>query len=106
MIALFSLFLCGGIFFILGIVDFYSEKQQNFWSSGKIPKVNDIKKWNYALGKLFCTYGISVALVGVLCLFSLSDTLKIILISTVPVGGVIVMIIVYIKIIEPKYKVK
>lgn len=105
MLALFILFFCGGMFFVLGILNFYSEKQQSFWSSGKMPKVDDVKKWNYALGKLFCTYGISVALVGILCLFLISDTLKIILMSAVPGGGIVVMIIVYVKVIEPKYKV-
>ncbi len=106
MVAFICLVIAGAIFLVRGISAFYAQKQQTFWSGGKAPKVDDLKKWNSALGKLFCSYGLSVILVGLVCLLPVSDILKSVLLSTVPIGGIIVMTIVYIKIIAPKYRVK
>ncbi len=84
------------------LILFSSKKPQSFWTGGKAPNVNDIKKWNYALGKLFSTYGISIILTAFASLFPLNDTLRTVLVLVFPVGGVAIMILLYIKIIEPK----
>ncbi len=97
---------CGFIFLGIGIYDFRAKKQQSFWNSGKMPKVDDVKKWNYALGKLFSVYGISIILTAFAFLFPLNDTLLTVLVLVFPVGGIAIMILLYIKIIEPKYRIK
>ncbi len=106
MIAFIIFFLCGSIFLAIGINAFYSKKQQNFWSSGKMPKVNDIKKWNHALGKLFFAYGISLIFTGISFLLPIKSNLNNAIVLTLAIGGMPIIILIYIKIIEPKYKVK
>ncbi len=97
---------CGFIILAIGIYDFYAKKQQSFWNSGKMPKVDDIKKWNCAIGNLFCFYGISLIFAGVFFLLPLKSSIIGIIVSMIIFGGIAIMILVYLKIIVPKYKVK
>lgn len=106
MVVFVMLLFCGLIQLAIGLYDFRAKKPQSFWTGGIAPNVNDIKKWNYALGKLFSVYGISIILTAFAFLFPLNDTLPTVLVLVFPVGGIAIMILLYIKIIEPKYKEK
>ncbi len=106
MIAFIIFLFCGFIFLAIGIYDFYAKKQQSFWNAGNPPKVNDIKKWNRALGKLFCSYGLALIFAGISFLFPLKSSIIIVIVLIIIFGGLAIMIFIYLKIIEPKYKVK
>lgn len=49
----------------IGISAFFSKKAVGFWANAKMFEVNDIKKYNYATGKLFVVYGVVFAALGI-----------------------------------------
>lgn len=101
-----------GMFFIgEGIYCIKSKKEVVFgFSNGKKPKIEDkyIKAYNKALGKLWCTFGFFLILLGLGVTFlreernsplSILSTIRLIL-------GVIMLIAIYIIKIEGKYRKK
>lgn len=95
-------FYCGAA---LGIFSFVSKKPIGFWANAEMFQVTDIKNYNAAMGKLYCTMGIMFILLEVPLLSGHNSAW--ILVSA---GGVmievIVAMIVYITVIEKKYKKK
>ncbi|MCM1089889.1 MAG: hypothetical protein NC092_02715 [Butyrivibrio sp.] len=55
----------GGIMIVLGVKAFFSEKAVGFWANIKPIKVNDIKGYNHATGKLFILYGVILIVLGI-----------------------------------------
>ena len=64
----FVLWIIISFFFIIwGIVTYFakSAKPFGFWANGKVAEMKDVKGYNRALGKLWCVYGILLALLGI-----------------------------------------
>ncbi len=55
----------GCLFVLLGIVAFYSKKPVGFWNVCNMAQVTDVKKYNRAVGKLWCIAGVCFAGLGV-----------------------------------------
>lgn len=97
--------ICGCLFIILGICCFFARKPVVFWSNIKMFDVNKPKKYNHAMGKLWCAFGLIFILLGIPLLDGQNSPSTIISILGVFIE-IIVIMIVYIQIIEPKYKKK
>ncbi len=100
-----SLF-CGIVYLVIGINAFNAQEQQSFWLNGKMPKVHDIKKWNRALGKLYCCFAIFLILIGIAFLMPLNVIVHGAVAFLFLGAGLAIMILVYYKYIVPKYQVK
>lgn len=54
-----------GLLFVgMGAYAFFAEKPMGFWANAEMFEVTDVKKYNGAVGKLFCAYGIVFVLLG------------------------------------------
>lgn len=93
----------GGFFIALGIFALFSKKPVGFWANAKMFEVNDLKKYNRAMCKLFCTMGsVFIALGLPLLLGQNSPWILLSVIGTML--EVIIAMMVYIIVIEKKYK--
>ena len=85
----------------IGIYSAFSKKPMGFWANAKAFEVTDTKKYNRAVAKLFCAYGIGFNLLGIPLLLGQTWALLSIL-------GVVVetisMMVVYTTVIEKKYR--
>ena len=56
----------GAAFIVLGIYVSFSKKEKafGFWANAKTPPVTNIEKYNRALGRLECIYGVVFILLG------------------------------------------
>ena len=97
----------GLLFIILGIYAFFSKKAQpmGFWANAKMFEVTDVKKYNAAMGKLFCAFGIVFIILGLPLLSGQNSALIILSVFGV-MAEVILMMAIYTIVIEKKYKKK
>ena len=97
----------GLLFVLMGIYAIFSKKAQpmGFWANAKMFEVTDVKKYNAAMGKLFCAFGIVFIILG-LPLLSGQNSAWIILSAFGVMGEAIVMMGIYTIVIEKKYKKK
>lgn len=87
----------------LGIRAFFSKKPVGFWANIEEGTVNDVKKYNSAVGKLFIVYGVVFDLLGLPMLAGQNSPY--ILLSIVGVlFATIAMMIIYILLIDKKYR--
>lgn len=56
--------LVGCVLVVIGVIDFFAKKPVGFWSNAKAPEVTDVKKYNSAVGKLWCIFGVLFILLG------------------------------------------
>ena len=96
-----------GLFFVIwGIYIFFakSAKPFGFWANAEVAQMRDVKGYNRALGKLWCVFGVLLILVGVPLLFAEENTagtiITILGTSFLSIGTMIV----YVVVIEPKYR--
>ena len=95
----------GCIMIGIGISAFFSKKAVGFWANIKMFQVNDIKKYNYATGKLFVIYGVVFIILGtpLLC----GQYSPYILLSVLGIFiETIIMMAIYSLVITKKYKKK
>lgn len=96
--------LCGLLFIVMGIVDFFAKKAVGFWANCKTIPVENVKQYNRSMGIMFCIYGVVFILLGVPVLWADFPWILV----TMP--GVmlesIAVMIVYTVVIEPKYRKK
>ena len=97
----------GLLFVLMGIYAIFSKKAQpmGFWANAKMFEVTDVKKYNAAMGKLFCAFGIVFIILG-LPLLDGQNSAWIILSAFGVMGEAIVMMGIYTIVIEKKYKKK
>ena len=57
--------LMGCVFIGFGIRCFFSKKPVGFWANAKMFEVTDAGKYNRAMGKLWCVFGLLFALLGI-----------------------------------------
>lgn len=96
--------LLGCIFIYLGIRSFFSKKPKGFWANAQLFEVNDVKKYNHAVGKLFFIFGIVLILLGLPLLFLEKNPAWIIFSVVGIMIESIVLMAVYTMMIEKKYK--
>ncbi len=93
--------------FILGVFCIVSTTQRQFGFWSNIPKVEvkDVRSYNRALGKLFVGSSIGIELLGLPLL--VGDDSPLILLSIIgTMILVIITMIIYVLVIEPKYRKK
>ena len=95
----------GCVMISLGIYAFFSKKTMGFWANVETVEVTDVKKYNAAVGKLFCTYGVIFILLG-LPLLSGQNSAWILLSVVGVVAESIGAMIVYSIVVEEKYRKK
>lgn len=95
----------GVAFIVLGIYAILSKKEVafGFWANAKMFPVQDIKGYNHAVGKLWCVFGIIFALLGIPFLPG-QNTGYIIISILGCMAEAIVAMVVYVTIIEKKYR--
>lgn len=95
-----------GFFLIgIGITAFFKKKAVGFWANIEVELVNDIKNYNYAVGKLFVFYGVVFILLGTPLL--MGENSLFILLSVI--GGMIetiITMVIYSLVIGKKYRIK
>ena len=96
-------FACGCIFIAIGINALRSKEAVGFWANAKMFEVTDVKKYNMAMCKLFCIMGVIFILLGIPLLLP-GNTVWIFLPVVGVMAEVIVMMVIYITVIEKKYK--
>lgn len=93
----------GGIFICLAIYSWFSKKPIGFWANIEVFEVSDVKKYNHAVSKLFCIFGIVLMVLGIPLLMEQNSAW--ILLSAVGVMlEAIISMIIYSLVIEKKYK--
>ncbi len=97
--------LTGLLFVGMGIYAFFSKKPTGFWANAEMFEVTDVKKYNSAVAKLFCAFGIVFILLG-LPLLAEENSALIILSVLGTMLETIVMMAIYVTVIENKYKKK
>lgn len=104
----FVIWLLVGCFFVaLGIYAFVSKKEVafGFWANADMFPVKDIKAYNRAVGRLWCLFGIVFAVLG-LPLLAGQNSAWILLSVLGIMAEVIVTMIIYVTVIEKKYRRK
>lgn len=93
-----------GCFFIgIGISAFFAKKATGFWANVKQYEVNDVKKYNVAMGKLWIIYGVIMIALGLPMLSGQNSPLILLSIIGVMIETIGMMVI-YMLVITPKYK--
>lgn len=57
-------FIVSLIFLVIGISYFFAKEPKGFWANVKMCEVNDTKKYNNAVGKLFCCFSVILMVLG------------------------------------------
>lgn len=97
----------GVLFIVMGIYIFHSKKEKpfGFWSNAKVAPIEDVKGYHRALGILWCVYGIVFLFIGLPLLEGQNSGYILI-----PILGAmflsIAAMVVYVTVIEPKYRKK
>jgi len=94
-----------GCFIIgVGIIAFFKKKAVGFWANVETEPVNDIRNYNYAVGKLFIAYGVIFVLLGLPMLSEQNSPFIILSVLGIMVETIAAMII-YTLVIAKKYKI-
>lgn len=104
----FIIWLILSLFFVAwGIAIYFSKsaKPFGFWANAAVAEMKDVKGYNRALGKLWCVYGILLALLGIPLLGGQNSSGAIIsMLGTMLIS--IGAMVVYVVVIEAKYRKK
>ncbi len=93
----------GVLLVLMGISALCAKKPVGFWSNARPFEVTDVKKYNAAVGKLFVVFGVVSILLGLPLLAE--ETTAFIIISILGVmAEAIVAMVVYVTVIEKKYR--
>ena len=93
------------IFIGIGISCLFSKKPTGFWANAEAPEVTDIKKYNKAMCKLWCAFGIIMMLLGIPLLDGQNSPLVFITVFGILLE-IVGLMIVYVLVIEKKYRKK
>lgn len=93
-----------GLMFIgVGIFSLFSKKPVNFWANANVGEVTDRKKYNCAVAKLFLLYGIVFTVLGIPLLAGQNSAWVVLSVIGIMIESIAVMVI-YVMVIEKKYK--
>ena len=95
------------LFIAYGIHAFISKKAVpfSFWANAKVFEVNDVRAYNRAVGKLWCVFGIVLALFGIPLLKG-QNSLYVMLSIVGVMAEAIAAMVDYVVVIEKKYREK
>lgn len=93
----------GIIFMGIGISSFFSQKAVGFWANAKMYEVNDVKKYNHAVGKLWILYGVIFIILGLPLLSGQNSPFILLSIIGIMMETIALMTI-YTLVITPKYR--
>ena len=93
----------GCLFICLGVFSFFSKKAMGFWANAEMFEVTDIKKYNRAVAKLFCAFGIVFIFLGFPLLSEQNSAWVLLSVVGVVVESITAMVV-YTTVIEKKYK--
>lgn len=93
----------GCIFVCLSIYSYFSKKPVRFWANADIFEISDIKKYNHAMAKLFCIFGIMLIVLGIPLLAGQHSAWILLSVVGVMIESIIAMAV-YSLVIEKKYK--
>ena len=95
-----------GCFIIgIGISAFFSRKAVGFWTNIKVEPIDDIKKYNDAVGKLFITYGVIFCILGIPLLSRQNSAFILLSVLGIMLETIVTMAI-YNLVIAKKYRIK
>ena len=99
--------ICGLFFVGMGIFDLFSKKEKTFgfWANAETLQIENVKAYNRALGILWIVYGVLFILLG-LPLFAGQNSPYILLSILGAMFLSIGAMVVYVTVIEKKYKKK
>lgn len=97
----------GGVMIIFGIYAMRSKRAVpfGFWANAEMFEVNDVKAYNRAVGKLWCVFGTVFALLGLPFLTEQNSPYLIFSILGCMVEAIAAMVV-YVTVIEKKYRSK
>lgn len=87
----------------IGICALFSKKPVNFWANANIGEVNHCKRYNCAVAKLFCLYGIVFIVLGIPLLAGQNSAWILLSVVGVMIESIMAMAV-YTLVIEKKYK--
>ncbi|MDD6858808.1 MAG: hypothetical protein PUD71_10660 [Lachnospiraceae bacterium] len=95
------------LFIAMGIYDFNSRKEKTFgfWANAEVAPIEDMKGYNHAVGILWCVYGVLFSLIGLPLLSKQNSGLIIISVLGAMLISIAAMVV-YVVVIEPKYRKK
>lgn len=82
-----------------------SAKPFGFWANAEVAQMRDVKGYNRALGKLWCVFGVLLILIGLPILLGEKSAGVIITILGTMLLSIGTMVV-YVVVIEPKYRKK
>lgn len=99
--------LVSGIMVAFGIYAFFSKRAMpfGFWANAEVFEVRDVRAYNRAVGKLWCVFGSVFALLGLPLLTGQNSPYIILSILGCMVEAIVAMIV-YVTVIEKKYRVR
>ena len=97
--------LAGGVMVAFGIYALYSKRALpfGFWANAKVFEVSDVRAYNRALGKLWCVFGVCFVLLGLPLLGGQHSPYIILSILGCMVEAIVAMVV-YVTVIEKKYR--
>ena len=102
----FIIWAIAGCFIIgVGISSFFSKKTAGFWANVKTIPVNDVTRYNHAIGKLFILYGVIFIVLGMPLLSGQNTPYILLSVFGVMIETIAIMAI-YSLFIEKKYRGK
>lgn len=105
--AAFFLWLIVSFFLIgFGIYAFFAKKAVGFWANAEMFPVTDIRAYNHAVGILLCIFGIIFALLGLPLLGEQNSPYIIIITVLGAMIETIAVMVIYVTVIEKKYRKK
>ena len=93
----------GFLFVCLAIYACFSKKPVGFWANADVFEVSDIKKYNHAVAKLFCIFGIVLIILGIPLLAGQNSGWILLSVAGVMIESIVAMAV-YSLVIEKKYK--
>ena len=94
---------CFALLFLLGLYCFFSKKQVSFWANAKPFSVTDVRGSNQACGFLWIGYSLVGILTG-LPLLTPESTALVLLSTLGVVADTLMLILIYVLVIEKKYR--
>ena len=87
----------------IGISAFFKKKAVGFWANIKVEPMNNIKKYNYAVGKLLIAYGLIFNILGTPLLHGQNSPLILLSVVGIMIETIVTMVI-YTLVIAKKYR--
>ena len=97
----------GGVMVIFGICAMHSKRAVpfGFWANAEVFEVNDVRAYNRAVGRLWCVFGAVFILLGFPFLTGQNSPYFIVSILGCMIEAIVAMVV-YVAVIEKKYRVR